>query len=189
MERTLGRANLGLLAAAVLITSGCASMRPYDPGPGKRVTAVVTQDSYLSGGAVNVTISNLSDVTLYYPNGFCKTALQKNDGKSWMTLPDRSSDCPVTLGFLDPGQTVVHQYPLPEGIDGGTYRLTIPMPVPEVAIAPEPALLTPAFAVRSSATRTSVADKGTESACGIQAGAAAAVSGTACRNPAQGRTP
>jgi len=50
-------------------------MRVYDPGPGKRVAASVAQDTYLSGESVNVTISNLSDVTLLYPDGFCKTAL------------------------------------------------------------------------------------------------------------------
>jgi hypothetical protein len=151
--RTLGQANLGLVAAVTLITSGCLTIRPYDPGPGKRVEAIVPQDTYLSGESVNVTISNLSDVTLYYPDGFCKTALQKRDGKDWMTLPNRATRCPVTLGFLDPGQTVVHQYRLPRGVAGGTYRLTIPMPVPEVATTPEPALLTPTFKVANSLPR------------------------------------
>ena len=77
---TLGRANLGSVSAITLLISGCLTIRPYDPGPGKRVAAIVIQDTYLSGEAVNVTISNLSDVTLYYPDGFCKTALQRRDG-------------------------------------------------------------------------------------------------------------
>ena len=149
MRGTLGRANLGLFAGVILI-SGCLTIRPYDPGPGKRVAAIVTQDTYLSGESINVTISNLSDVTLYYPDGFCKTALQRRDGKAWMTLPNPSTVCPVTLGFLDPGQTVVHQYRLPQGVAVGTYRLTIPMPVPEEAIAAEPELLTPTFRVAIS---------------------------------------
>ena len=148
--RTLGRANLGFLAGVTLITSGCLTIRPYDPGSGKRVAAMVAQDTYLSGESVNVTISNLSDVMLFYPDGFCKTALQRRDGKEWMTVPNPSTRCPVTLGFLDPGQTVVHQYHLPKGVAVGTYRLTIPMPVPEMATAPEPQLLTPTFRVASS---------------------------------------
>jgi hypothetical protein len=151
--RTLGRANLGAIAAITLATSGCLTIRPYDPGPGKRVAAIVIRDTYLSGESVNVTISNLSDVTLYYPDGFCKTALQRNDGKAWMKVPDPSTGCPVTQGFLDPGQTVVHQYRLPKGVAVGTYRLAIPMPVPEVVTVAEPELLTPAFRIASSSDR------------------------------------
>jgi hypothetical protein len=147
---TLGRSNLGFVAVVTLIVSGCVTIRPYDPGPGKRIAATVPQDTYLSGEAVNVTISNLSDVTLYYPDGFCKTALQRKNGKDWMTLPISATRCPVALGFLDPGQTVVHQYRLPKGVAVGTYRLTIPMPVPEVATAPEVELVTPTFNVASS---------------------------------------
>ena len=153
MRRSSGLVNLGLLAAVTVIASGCASLRPFDPGPGKRVAAIVPHDTYVSGEFVNVTISNLSEVTLYYPDGFCKTALQKRNGEDWMTIPNPSSGCPVTVGFLDPGQTVVHQYPVPKGLAAGIYRLTIPMPVPEEATAPEPELLTPTFRVASSQGR------------------------------------
>ncbi|HEY3112836.1 MAG TPA: hypothetical protein VGJ62_04065 [Gemmatimonadaceae bacterium] len=150
MRATLGRANLGFFAAFTLTASGCASLRPYDPGPGKRVAASVVQDSYLSGESVNVTISNLSDVTLVYPNGFCKTKLQKRDGALWRAVSDPAVGCPIELGFLEPGQTVVHPYRLPKGVAVGTYRLAIPMPVPEEATGPEPELLTPSFKVQSS---------------------------------------
>jgi hypothetical protein len=128
MRGTLGRLNLGFFAAFALIASGCVTM-PYDPGPGKRVAAGFVRDTYLSGESVNVTISNLSDVTLYYPDRFCKTVLQKRDGGTWKTVSAPSA-CSVALGFLDPGQTVVHQYRLPQGVSVGTYRLTMPMPMP-----------------------------------------------------------
>lgn len=153
MRGTLGRPNLGFFAAFTLIASGCASMRPYDPGPGRRVAANVPQDSYLSGEPVNVTISNLSEVTLFYPDGFCKTKLQRRDATAWMTISDPSVGCPIELGFLEPGQTVVHQYRLPRGVSVGTYRLAIPMPVAEEATAPEPELLTPAFKVQSASSQ------------------------------------
>jgi hypothetical protein len=153
MGATLGRANLGFCAAVTLIMSGCLTLRPYDPGPGKRVAAIVAQDTYLSGQFVNVTISNLSDVTLFYPDGFCKTQLQRRDGKEWISVSNPSAGCSVTLGFLDPGQTVVHQYLLPTGVAFGTYRLTIPMPLPEEATAAEPQLLTPTFRVASASAR------------------------------------
>jgi hypothetical protein len=153
MRGTLGRPNLGFFVALTLIASGCISLRPYDPGPGKRVAALIVQDTYLSGEPVNVTISNLSDVTLYYPDGFCKTALQRREDTGWTTVSDPAAGCPIELGFLEPGQTVVHQFRLPKGVRVGTYRLTIPMPVPDETAPPEPGLLTPAFRVQTASAQ------------------------------------
>ena len=157
MRGTLGRANLGFFATFALVTSGCASLKPYDPGPGKRVAVAFARDAYVSGESVNVTIANLSEVTLFYPGGFCKTELQRHDGSSWQTVSDAAATCPVERDFLEPGQTVVHQYRLPDGVVGGTYRLTMPMPtpLPEEAVAPEPVqgdLQTPSFRVQASIT-------------------------------------
>ena len=150
MRGTLGRANLGLFAVFTLIASGCASLRPYDPGPGKRVAAGFAQDTYLSGESVNITIANLSDVTLFYPDAFCKTQLQRKSGKAWLKVTDQPASCPPSLGFLEPGQTVVHQFRLPQGIAVGTYRFILPMPVPDDETVREPELLTPAFQIASS---------------------------------------
>jgi hypothetical protein len=154
MRGTLGRVNLGFFAVFTVIASGCVTMRPYDPGPGKRVAAAFVQDTFLSGESVNVTISNLSDVTLYYPDRFCKTVLQKMDGSEWKTVSGPPAACSVALGFLDPGQTVVHQYRLPQGVAVGTYRLTMPMPLPapeeEESAAAEPELQSPTFKVQTS---------------------------------------
>jgi hypothetical protein len=152
MRGTFGRKKLAFLAAFTLIASGCASMRPYDPGPGKRVAAAVVRDTYVSGESVNVTIANLSDVTLFYPDRFCKTELQRKDGSTWKTV-EGPARCSVSLDFLDPGQTVVHQFRLPEGVAVGTYRLSMPMPLPDDAYAPEPALQTPAFTVYAADVR------------------------------------
>ena len=153
MRATLGRVNLGFFAALTLIASGCASMRPYDPGPGKRVATGVVQDTYLAGESVNVTIANLSDFTLFYPNGFCKTELQKKDGTAWKTVSASSARCPIAADFLDPGQTVVRQYRLPTGVAVGTYRLSMQMPLPDDAFAPEPDLQTSAFTVYAADVR------------------------------------
>jgi hypothetical protein len=150
MRGTLGQLNLGFFAAFTLIASGCVTMRPYDPGPGQRVAAGVVQDTYLSGESVNVTISNLSDVTLVYPDSFCKIELQRQDGTTWKTISEPAAGCAIALGFLDPGQTVVHQYRLPKGVAVGTYRLAMPMPVPEEDAEPEPELQTRAFRVYAS---------------------------------------
>ena len=150
MRGTLARKNLGLFAVLTLTATGCLTIRVYDPGPGRRVAASVAQDTFVSGESVNVTISNLSDVTLVYPDGFCKTKLQKRDGTLWRAVSDPAAGCPIELGFLEPGQTVVHPYRLPKGVAVGTYRLAIPMPVPEEATWPEPELLTPTFKVQNS---------------------------------------
>jgi hypothetical protein len=151
MRATLGRANLGFLAAFTLTASGCLTIRPYDPGPGKRVVASVIQDTYLSGESINVSISNLSDVTLFYRDGFCKPELQRRDGLAWKTVSEHSAACTSAPGFLDPGQTVVHQYRLPTGVAVGTYRLAMPMPAPEEEdAAPQPQLQTPVFKVQAS---------------------------------------
>jgi hypothetical protein len=151
MRDSLGPKNLGLFAVFALVALGCVSLRPYDPGPGKRVAADFVQETYLSGQPINITISNLSEVTLYYPDGFCNTELQRKDGATWKTISQPSVRCSSTLDFLDPGQTVVHQYHLPKGVAVGTYRLAMPMPVAEEVTAPEPALQTPAFTVYASA--------------------------------------
>jgi hypothetical protein len=156
MRVTLGRANLGFFAAVALVVSACASLRPYDPGPGKRVAVAFAQDAFVSGQSVNVTIANLSEVTLFYPGGFCKTELQKKSGSSWLTVSAHALACPIERDFLEPGQTVVHQFRLPTEVADGTYRLTMPMPttLPEEAAvtepAPEPALKTPAFRVQAA---------------------------------------
>ena len=149
MRGTFRRANLGLIAAVTLIASGCASLRPYDPGPGKRVAADVAQNAFAPGEPVNVTISNLSEVPLFYPDGFCKTELQRRDGNSWVTVSEPAAGCAAADDFLDPGQTVVHEYRLPAGIAEGFYRLAISTPRPEEQTHPEPELLTSAFRVAS----------------------------------------
>jgi hypothetical protein len=151
MRGTLVRGNLGFFAAVTFVASGCLTIRPYDPGPGKRVVASVLQDTYLSGESINVTISNLSDVTLFYRDGACKTELQRRDGSAWKTaVSEHSAACSIALGFLDPGQSVVRQYRLPKGVAVGIYRLTLPTPAPDEDAAPQPELQTPTFQVATS---------------------------------------
>ena len=150
MTGTLGRLNLGFFSAFALIATGCLSLGPYDPGPGKRVAATVVQDTYVSGGPVNVTIANLSEVMLFYPDGFCKTELQRKDGKAWIPVAPIARKCPAELGFLDPEQAVVHQFRIPLGIAAGTYRFALPMPRPDETKPAEPELVTPAFEVESA---------------------------------------
>jgi hypothetical protein len=148
MRGMLGRVNLGLLMTVTVIVSACASLRPYDPGPGKRVAAFFPKETYRLGEPVNITIANLSDISLFYPNDFCKAKLQKQSGASWTTVSEPKGGCSIALGFLDPGQTVVHSFALPQNVGGGTYRFAMPMPVPDDSAAAEPEFVTPAFRVQ-----------------------------------------
>jgi uncharacterized protein YceK len=154
MVRALGSMNLSLFMGITLTLSGCASMRPYDPGPGKRAAAALVEDTYTSGAPVNITIANLSGVYLFYPDGFCSTRLQKKDRGGWVTVSDPSKTCSVEAAFLEPGQAVVHQFRLPEGITDGVYRVALPMPIPDEATQPEPELITPIFKVERSVMTT-----------------------------------
>lgn len=151
MRGMLGRANLGLLVSVTLIVSACASLRPYDPGPGKRVAAFFPKEIYRSGEPVNITIANLSDISLFYPNNFCKAKLQKMSGSSWTTVSEPKDGCPIALGFLDPGQTVVHAFRLPHDVGGGVFRFAMPMPAPDDAAEVETTeLVTPTFKVQDT---------------------------------------
>ena len=47
MRGTTGLSKVGFFAASALVASGCVSLRPYDPGPGKRVAASVARDTTL----------------------------------------------------------------------------------------------------------------------------------------------
>ena len=147
MRRALGRVNLATYMVVAVIVSACASLRPYDPGPGKRVAAFFPKDIYRLGEPVNITIANLSEVSLFYPNNFCAAKLQKMSGASWTTVSEPKGGCPVALGFLDPGQTVVHSFQLPQTVGSGVYRFAMPMPVPDDSAAKEPEFVTPAFKV------------------------------------------
>ena len=147
MRRALGRVNLATYMVVTVIVSACASLRPYDPGPGKRVAAFFPKDIYRLGEPVNITIANLSEVSLFYPNNFCQAKLQKMSGASWTTVSEPKGGCPIALGFLDPGQTVVHSFELPRTVGSGVYRFAMPMPVPDDSAAKEPEFVTPTFKV------------------------------------------
>ena len=148
--RGMLRANLGFLMLVTIGVSACVSLRPYDPGPGKRVAAFFPKETYKLGEPVNVTIANLSEVALFYPNNFCKAKLQKQSGTSWTTVSEPRDGCPIALGFLDPGQTVVHSFDVPQDLGGGTFRIAMPMPVPDDSAAKEPDFVTPPFKVQET---------------------------------------
>jgi len=138
---------VGVLGVIILATAGCAIT---DPGPGKRVEASLVRDAYLSGESVSITVKNLSNIRLAYPSSFCTIALEREESSGWVAELVPFDGCVFVLAYLDPRQSVSQQYRLFSGIAPGTYRLSMPMPIPEGAAA-EPRLVTPPFSVGSTA--------------------------------------
>ena len=139
------------IAAVAFAATACAGTGISDPGPGKRVIATVDRSDYLAGQKISVTATNVSIVSLEYPIGFCKIVLEREDAAGWtpVVVPE---GCPLAIAFLGPRQAVTLQYVLPTGLTTGTYRLSMPMPVPKWGTSPpEPALLTPTFKIDSGA--------------------------------------
>ncbi|MDQ2890869.1 MAG: hypothetical protein M3R65_10030 [Gemmatimonadota bacterium] len=141
------RSSAGMLA--VLLLSGAACSGSLMTDPATRVDVSIARNAYTSGDTVIAVVRNLGAVTLTYPYGFCKTALQREQGGIWSTVLLPPDGCPLALGILAPGASVPLQYVLPSNVPGGLYRLTMPAPVPKDAAAPEPDLATPPFTVNS----------------------------------------
>jgi hypothetical protein len=148
MQRESFPSMVGLLSALALIGSACGGSQLTDPGPGNRVQAKVEQQIYFSGDTVIVEIKNVSNLTLVFPAGFCRTELQRFQigTGTWTTAVTPSDGCSLVLGILEPAMTTIMHYNLPNNINNGLYRLAMPMPIPRNAAA-EPELLSPTFEV------------------------------------------
>ena len=131
---------------SLVIASACASNDLMDPGPAKRVEIFIAQDKYFAGDRVLFTVKNISSLKLTYPYQFCKMELQEQQASGWVTVlvPD---GCPLAIAFLDGGTSVSQEYHLPFDLPQNTYRISMPMPVPEGATAPIVRLTTPPFLV------------------------------------------
>ncbi len=139
------------IAVVSIAAAGCASSGLTDPGPGKRVVATVDRTNYLAGQTISIKATNLSFVSLEYPIGFCKIILEREEAADWtpVYVPD---GCPLALAVLGPHHTVSIEYLLPTGLTAGTYRLSMPMPVPSWGTSPpEPSLVTSPFRVDTGA--------------------------------------
>ncbi|MEO6778859.1 MAG: hypothetical protein ABI194_05335 [Gemmatimonadaceae bacterium] len=137
-----------LLTSLLVGVAGCSGSLVTDPG--KRVDVTLSKDAYVSGDTVVSTIRNVSDVTLTYPYGFCKTALQRQQqGGQWTTVSTPPGGCPFALGILGPGGSVPQRYVLAADVQPGVYRLTMPSPIPKGSTVPEPDVTTPPFSVNT----------------------------------------
>jgi hypothetical protein len=132
-----------------ILFAGCAGTGLSDPGPGKRVDVTVSKSGYASGETVDVTVKNVSNLTLTYPLVFCKTELQREVSSTWTTVQVPSDGCRLALAILEARQSTINKYVLPTSLPSGIYRLAMPTPTPENAKTAEPPLTTPSFSVNS----------------------------------------
>lgn len=144
-----GHCRIGVCASVItasFVTLACARNGLIDPGPGKRVEVFIAQDKYFAGDRVLFTVKNVSRLNLTYPYQFCKMELQEQQGSDWVTVlvPD---GCPLAIAFLDAGNSVSQEYVLPVNLPQNTYRISMPMPIPNGASASEVRLTTPPFLV------------------------------------------
>jgi hypothetical protein len=141
-------ATLPLIGTVLLAVLGCSASQLFDPGPGKRVETRLAQTSYASGDSVRVAVTNMSSVSLVYPIGFCKTILQRQEGTDWVDAVVPPDGCALASANLDPRQTATNRYLLPS-LPTGTYRLSMPMPIPRQSTTPEGQLTTSSFSVNA----------------------------------------
>ena len=78
-------------------------------------------------------------------------ALEREDAAGWRTVVVPEG-CPLAIAFLGPHHPVSAEYLLPTGLTAGTYRLSMPMPVPDWGTSPpEPSLLSPTCRIGTGA--------------------------------------
>lgn len=142
-----------LFVMMMLIATACGSGSVTDPGAGNRVSVSLAKQGYWQGDTVVAVVTNVSGMTLEYSPGFCPVVLQRARGRpqdgDWITASPPPSGCTLALGYIGAGKSVQALYRLAGDLPPGTYRLTLPPPVPSYrdARSPEPLLVTPQFNV------------------------------------------
>lgn len=120
---------LSLLCSASLVLAATACDGSLtDPGAGHRVKATIAKTDYYTGDTIRVDVTNLSDIELTYPGGFCPPVLQEFRRGEWVSFPNAGA-CPLSLGLLGAHGNVTFEMPVPDGLQGH-YRLLLPAPIP-----------------------------------------------------------
>lgn len=131
---------------AVVTAVACSGNLMSAPDQSKGVQVSLERDVFRSGDTVMVHVKNASGGPLTYPYGFCRTTLQQQTGKDWVTVSEPGDGCPLALGLLGTGAETTHAYVLPATLSTGRYRLLLPSPEPQNAQVQD-TLPTPSFLV------------------------------------------
>lgn len=146
--------HLLLLSLFALSAMACSPTTINDPGPAGRVEVKLNRQSYAVGDTIELIVTNVSQLALVYPVGFCRTSLQRQQGDVWSTVDSPAEGCPLALGLLGPGQSVPHRYVVPRDLPTGRYWLVMPLPIPRDAPAPGTSLTSPSFVLNAVTLRS-----------------------------------
>jgi hypothetical protein len=105
-------------AALLMAACSAAQMRP---SPEEGGILSVSQSSYQPGDVVMVRLVNASDESLTY--NLCRASVEQQTARGWQTV-DRSRDCATRNYRLAPTEVTLHELPLPDTIQPGTYRVS-----------------------------------------------------------------
>jgi hypothetical protein len=123
MYASFVRRRLALLAVA-LFAAACEGSTLSD-----RFADIETDAAeYAAGDAVEVTITNVSDVTIV--GNPCPWELQRRTAGGWETAAGNSL-CVGVMEYLEPGESLTTQVLIPNGIEDGSYRVHFPAVAPE----------------------------------------------------------
>ena len=146
--------QLLLLCVLTLTAMACGSATINDPGPAGRVQVKLNRPGYATGDTIELTVTNVSQIELVYPVGFCRTLLQREQGDAWSTVNSPAEGCPLALSLLGAGQSTLHLYVVPRDLPTGYYRLVMPLPIPRDAPAPDTSLVSPTFVLNAVTLRS-----------------------------------
>jgi hypothetical protein len=89
-------------------------------------------------------------MTLSFAGDFCGSTLQQKKGETWETVwTSGATGCSFHLTILRPNQTARFRFSLPENLQSGTYRITLPPPFVGRTneVLEQPPLVTSLFAI------------------------------------------
>ncbi len=123
MYASFVRRRFALLAVA-LFAAACEGSTLSDP------FADIDTDAaeYVAGDAVEVVITNVSDATIV--GNPCPWKLQRRTSGGWETVAGNSL-CIGVIEYLEPGESLTTQIPIPNGVEDGLYRVHFPAVAPE----------------------------------------------------------
>jgi hypothetical protein len=117
---------------ALLVFAGCGVFSASPDASDGMATLTVEGDAYHQGDTTRIILSNQTDHPVIY--NLCFSGLERSvdDGWSYVIGPtppidgetDRSAVCQAIARTLAPDRTARLQFPLPDTLSEGTYRIT-----------------------------------------------------------------
>lgn len=132
------RPSIALLSISALAVACQTAQRPDEaPGtaagstsggsqstPSGGATLTLDRASYTAGATVTMRITSQSPETLGF-NQCSSRAIERQDGSSWVPVPEPNRMCTMELRLLLPNETQTATTDLPDNLRAGTYRMVL----------------------------------------------------------------